>query len=132
MMKRVVAGCIVACSLSTFSNAANFTRTANSGVATIVHLYDDWDPTTCRSAGGVVKLVNKPQHGKLTTGYVYRIIHMSGYTGRVSVCAGTPIKSFRITYRSQPRFRGLDSFTVDVTLGWGNRHSTDVYTINVQ
>jgi hypothetical protein len=71
-MKRVVAGCIVACSLSTFGNAANFSRTANSGVATIVHLYDDWDPTTCRSAGGVVKLVNKPQHGKLTTGYVYR------------------------------------------------------------
>ena len=88
-------------------------------------------PETCLPLSGVVKLLIKPNHGKLTTSQVDRIINNSRFTGR-SVCAGHPGKAFQIRYTSDPNFRGFDSFTVRATYGWENRVVIDTFTITVQ
>jgi opacity protein-like surface antigen len=131
-MKALLAGCILTCGFSACAQAETFNRTAVSGVSTVVAHYYDWDPNSCQSLPGTVKLLAKPQHGKLSTRYVDWVISKSRYTGTTSVCAGTRTKAFQITYRSQPGFSGVDSFTVHVAFGFKNMMATDVYSINVQ
>jgi hypothetical protein len=117
-MKALIAVCISTCAFSTCALADNFNKTVVSGVSTVVAHYYDWEPTNCKSLTGTVTLLNKPQHGKLTTRYVDWVIDRSRYTGRTSVCAGTPVKAFQITYRSRPGYSGVDSFTVHVAFGF--------------
>jgi hypothetical protein len=87
------------------ANAKDFQRTAAAGQATKMIDYKGWDPKTCRPKMGVVKVVNKPNHGTISTRNVQGEIGVgrSGYAR----CKGTPITAFRVEYTSNPGFRGV-------------------------
>ena len=131
-MKGLLVGCVLACGMPTCAGADNFNKTASPGMEKPMHNYFSWDPKTCISKSGVVKLLIKPQHGELTISLVDRIIEKSRFTDSMSVCAGKPIKSFQINYKSEPDFQGVDSFTVQATYGFKNRVVTDVFAITVR
>jgi hypothetical protein len=132
-MKALALGCILACGIPMLARADNFNKTAYPGVATGMHSYFGWDPNTCQPLSGVVKLLTKPKHGRLTTRQVDRAIYRSRFaTGRFrSVCAGHALKAFAISYTSNPNFHGVDSFSVRATYGWQNRVVIDTFTITV-
>ena len=109
--------------------ASYFTRQAASGKPTTAYVYRNWDKD-CRERGGVVKVVTKPQHGRLTK---ERIVAPMVHQGRSSDthCNGVTIPGPRVVYTSFPGYRGLDQFVVERTLPNG-RVDVDTYTINVQ
>jgi hypothetical protein len=115
------------------SNSAlglDLNKTAVSGQTTQIKSYRTWDKN-CQSRFGIVKLVTKPQHGKLTTRIADGKIRNNRLLGGPDHCFGTPIKTFKIDYTSVKGFRGVDTFTVDITFGSGRR-DIDVITVTVQ
>lgn len=127
--KAFALGCILACSIPMVARADNFSKVAPSGAATVMHNYFGWD-ANCHPLAGVVKLLTKPKHGKLTTRQVERVISISRFTGRTH-CAGTAEKAFQIRYTPYPNFHGTDSFAVRAAFGWQNRVVIDTFTITV-
>jgi hypothetical protein len=132
-MKAFALGCILACGIPMLASADNFNKTADPGVATNMHYYFGWNPMTCQPLSGVVKLLIKPKHGKLTTSQVERAIYRSRFAkGRARpLCPGHAAKAFQIRYTSNPDFHGVDSFTVRATYGWENHVVVDTFTITV-
>ena len=113
------------------ASAMEFNRTVPSGVTSRVHHYRSWGKN-CEGNGGMVKLLTKPQHGKLTTRTVDSRIEINRFArdGKTE-CTGRPIKAFEVNYRSDPGFRGTDTFTIEMVTGRGSR-DVDNYTVNVQ
>jgi hypothetical protein len=128
-MKVLVAGSILAFGISGFARAEDLTRTVEAGTTTVVHTYLSWD-AHCVSNSGVVKVLVKPQHGKLTPQISETKIGQSRFTGSTA-CAGKPIKGFKVLYRPEDNFHGTDTFTVEATYGSG-RSTVDVYMVTVK
>lgn len=113
------------------AHAMHFDRTVASGENVSMHHYRSWG-RNCEGNGGQVKLLTKPQHGKLTTRTVDSRIRINRFArGGGTPCTGQPIKAFEVNYRSNPGYRGPDSFTIEMTTGNGQR-DVDTYMINVQ
>lgn len=110
--------------------AETFNRTVPPGRTTQVKIYRTWNPSDCSSAPGIVKVIAKPEHGKLTSGSVPSTIPMNRLSGK-NQCLGKPITGFAVSFTPAPGYHGPDSFTIDVIY---ERHApiSDVYNVVVQ
>jgi hypothetical protein len=112
--------------------AENITRTALSGKTTTMFIYRSWTAGDCASASGVVRVLTKPQHGKLTphpnvdTTIVRNRIRPSD-----SRCQGLPVKGFQVDYTSAPGYHGTDSFVIEATF-WHGGKIVDTFTVMVE
>jgi hypothetical protein len=109
-------------------------RRAKSGQPTKMVVYHSWKPRDCSEKFGVVKVVTKPQHGKLTPSQVVDTVTISRLNPS-SPCIGTRQRGFRVDYTSDPGYRGVDSFVLEVTFGRRRPLTptvSDTYTVNVE
>jgi hypothetical protein len=90
--------------------------------------YRSWKDD-CTSSSGTVKVLTKPQHGRLSTSIVDSTIGSPRIARKVD-CAGVPIKAFQVDYTSERGFHATDSFVLDAT--WSNLSETDHYTVMVR
>jgi hypothetical protein len=111
------------------ANAEAFFRTVKSGRSVPMHLYKAWK-RDCSPDDGVVKVVTKPQHGKLTPGRVDGRIRHNRFSAN-DPCIGKIIRGFQVEYRSVPGYRGMDRFVIEVTFG-RRAPVTDTYTVTVE
>lgn len=110
--------------------AADFTMAAKSGRPTLMHVYRSWNEN-CQAKLGVVKVLAKPAHGKLTPTQVTTTISVSRYRPeRTAHCIGKPTAGFRVDYTSAPGFHGIDNFTIQ--FDYGHRPDIDNYTVKVE
>jgi hypothetical protein len=110
-------------------DASSFTRQAVSGQPKTVYVYRNWDKD-CRERGGVVRVVTKPQHGRLSRERVVATMKSQGRTLDTH-CNGVVIPGLQIQYTSSRGFRGTDQFTLERTLP-GGRVDVDTFTMEVQ
>jgi len=117
--------CVVACE----ARAESFELKAASGIKTRVHVYKAWK-TDCSPNVGVVKLLSKPEHGRLETSAIDTTITMSRHNPQLTRhCIGKPVLGFQVDYTSNPGFRGVDQFKIEAI--WGRDTEIDTYTIKV-
>jgi hypothetical protein len=121
----IAIGLIVA--LPGFAHGYALSREAKSGKATLMYEYGNWKDG-CLSDGGVVKVLSKPLHGKLTPKRAAVTIKSSRFNP-MSKCIGKRIQGFVVYYTSAPEFRGTDNFTIEVSYP---PHPPAVDTFNVQ
>jgi hypothetical protein len=127
---KATAICIAICCHARSAGADSFVRTVPSGHAVRMHNYASWD-RDCSSQFGVVKLVSKPQHGRLITREVETVITVPNrFNGKAS-CMGKSMRVFSVDYKSNAGYRGFDSFTIDATYS-KRRRVIDHYKISVQ
>ena len=113
------------------ASAMEFNKTVRSGVTVSMHHYRSWG-ADCKTNGGVVKLVTRPQHGKLVTRTIDSRIEINRFArGGATPCTGTPIKAFEVSYTSARGYHGADSFVIEMVNGNGSR-DVDHYTVDVQ
>ena len=98
---------------------------AEPGVPNLIWAYYSVNSTTCLSSSGLVKVLTKPQHGKLMPRVMDYVIPRRG-----QACGGKLIQAFVVHYTPDRAFRGNDRFSLDVTYGNGERE-VDNYTISV-
>lgn len=104
----------------------SFVRSAKSGVSTKVYTYHAHNED-CSEAGGVIKVLTKPQHGKLRPSR--DVSPMKRQRFGPDACAGKAMSGFRVDYTSTPGYRGVDSFVIEYT-----RHGKtmlDSFSVNV-
>ena len=127
-MKVLAIGCVLACGVLNLAHAKLISKMTSSGKTIEVHVYHSEDET-CASTSGVVKVLAKPEHGRIANSATTSTITVNR-RGRRARCPGTR-SVLQVTYTPAPGFRGFDHFSLDVT--WGNgAHIVDTYTINVQ
>src|SRR5208337_5581896 len=86
------------------AHAEIFFRNVKSGQTARIHTYHSYNPD-CSPKGGVVKVMTKPQHGKLTPIKDYSPPNRSRfYTS--DHCIGKVMHGFRVEYTSAPGYRG--------------------------
>jgi hypothetical protein len=131
-MKISLISCALIAITPSFVHAKDFTGAVMSGQTTSLHVYKSWKLSDCTSNKAVVRVLTKPQHGKLTPQEVEtRIGTNRRDPGTITQCTGKPTTGFRVSYQSASGFRGADSFTIEVT--FGNRvPELDSYTITVK
>ena len=124
-MKVLAAACILAFGIPGLAQAKDLSRTvASSEMAN----YRSWD-NNCVSSTGVVTVLAKPQHGKLSTRIIDTTIGTPRIKRRVD-CTGLPTKGFQVSYTSDRGFHGTDNFSLDVT--WPTHRDVDHFTVTVQ
>jgi hypothetical protein len=96
-------------------HAENFFRTAKSGQVTHMYNYHSWR-RDCSANDGVVKVVTKPQHGKLKPSTVMSLVKINRFRAD-DPCVGMMMKGFEVEYVSVPGYRGQDSFAIEITFG---------------
>jgi hypothetical protein len=96
-----------------FAYGKMLSKTAQSGKATLMYQYGNWK-ADCSTHGGVVKVLTRPQHGRLTPRREIVTIKASRFTG-VTKCFGKQIQGFVVYYTSTPGFRGADNFAIEVS-----------------
>lgn len=104
--------------------------TARSGTTTLVHIYQSWNDD-CTPNTGVVRVVRKPEHGKLTPSKVTSVIRRNRFSTVASACIGRTLPSFRVDYTPARGYHGLDSFVIEAIFG-RRQPITDVYTVSVE
>jgi hypothetical protein len=127
-MRVVAAACILVFGITGLAQAKDLSRTVSSGQTAEMVNYRSWN-NNCVSTTGVVKVLTKPQHGKLST----RIIDTTIGTPRIQRkvdCTGVPTKGFQVSYTSERGFHGTDSFSLDIT--WPTHRDIDHFTVAVQ
>jgi hypothetical protein len=121
---------IVLCLVAGDAAAKDFAMTARSGQTTKMHVYRSWTKD-CQSKLGVVKVITKPSHGTLTPTQVTSTIGESRRNPeKTAHCKGVPTNGFRVDYRSEPGFRGTDSFVIQ--FDYGRASDIDNYIVTVQ
>ena len=89
--------------------AKDLVKTVRSGEPVLMYRYAHWRPDDCSADLGVVKVLAKPRHGKLTPLRETRPIPASGTRNPGPIkCIGKPTPMFAVYYTSHPRFRGVD------------------------
>jgi hypothetical protein len=104
-------------------------RTAVSGKTTVMWRYASWG-ANCEAMDGVVKVLVKPQHGKLSHQDVEAIAESNRYNPK-DPCIGKLVQMFEVEYTSDPNFRGRDTFKIERTL-WDGRRDIDTFTVYVR
>ena len=80
----------------------------------------------------VVRVLAKPQHGKLTPHpSVDTTIVRNRFRPGDSRCQGVPVKGFQVDYRSTPGYHGTDSFVIEATF-WHGEKIVDTFTVTVE
>jgi hypothetical protein len=130
-MRGLVLGCILLCSMPNLLQARDINLTFVSGKTSRVWTYHSWNHATCETASGVVRVLTKPSHGKVSNHVVDSTLKNNHYGQPIKSCPGVRIKAFEVDYTSAPGFHGTDSFILDVTWSTGS-HDTDTYTITVR
>lgn len=106
-----------------------FNVSVPSGVMKRVHMYMSWKSKDCTPNKGIVKVLVKPQHGKLTPYEIDTVITRNRFKAN-DPCIGKSMKGFDVSYQSNSGFRGTDSFKIEAT--YGNRKPViDTYKITV-
>lgn len=77
-------------------------RTAVSGKTTKMFQYGSWG-ARCEPKRGVVKVLTKPQHGKLSAFQTTGIAKSNRYNPN-DPCLGKPFNAFQVDYTSHPNF----------------------------
>jgi hypothetical protein len=95
-------------------------RSAVSGVDTPVSRASAWDKTNCTTRPQTVNITRPPAHGTTSLEQAEQPLPAntvrSGETGQ---CAGKPITTTIIRYKSNPGFAGIDTFSYEsVTAAW--------------
>jgi hypothetical protein len=78
-----------------------------------------------------VKVLTKPQHGKLSNRKISTPITISRF-GPVGKCYGKLIGGFEVYYTPAPGFRGSDQFSIELTWEAAHKHEIDSYVVTVQ
>jgi hypothetical protein len=105
-----------------------FDVSVRSGEKKRVHQYIHWNKD-CSSRTGIVRVVNKPQHGKLVPSEENGIIKRNRFRPDDLACVGKPIRAFIVYYQSDAGFHGQDRFTIEAT--YSKRQVLDVYNVTV-
>lgn len=106
-------------------------RTAPSGKTTRMITYKAWKRSDCSADIGVVKVVSKPAHGTLTPRPGVAATIGKNRVGRDNSCMGRPITGFQVDYRSNPGYRGTDTFVIETTFGKRSM-VVDTFTVTVE
>jgi hypothetical protein len=115
-------------SVAPSATAGSFVRSAKSGVPTTAYTYHAHN-RDCGAKFGIVKVVTKPQHGKLIP--VRDVSTLKGNRFKpTDPCIGSAIPGFRVEYTSTPGYVGIDSFVIEYTTG--KQDTLDSFTIHVQ
>lgn len=122
--------CVLICG-PTIAHAKTLSKTVSSDVQTLMYSYATWK-SDCSPEIGVVKVLAKPQHGKLTPEETAGTIRTRGrrHPGPAA-CIGKPTPLFKVYYISEPGFRGGDSFKIEVTYR-GRPPDVDTFTVDVK
>jgi len=132
-VKKSLAAALILLALASSVQAQPIQRIVPAGRTSVVFTYTPIRPGTCEGATGVVKLVDKPRHGRtahhLKSAYLPTV---SRFTHRPTGCPPLPTTGFAITYTPDPGFHGEDSFTLDADFTDAGRHEIDVFTIFVE
>jgi hypothetical protein len=75
--------------------------------------------------------MSKPAHGSYSVVITNGVIPADAKIGASGVCAGRPTKVLELYYRPDRGYHGLDSLTVNMSVG-GSAPVTFTYAINVQ
>lgn len=87
------------------------TRTAKSGVETRLAFSAHWDDKTCNSLPNKVTISKQPAHGTASIKPAEQTLHQSTPgSGATGPCEGKKIQASAIMYRSNPGFKGTDTF----------------------
>lgn len=106
-------------------------RTVRSGVSTELAHHTSWDDHTCETNGGTVQLLTKPQHGKVTPTTARRMFHRA-INGATRCTGGARLyQAFVIYYKSNPGYRGTDTFSIQIHLGNG-RIWSEYFNVSVE
>jgi hypothetical protein len=115
--------------LPTATNAHSFVRTAKSGVATRVYSYHAHQ-RDCRETLGIIKVLTKPQHGRLTPNREVSTLKSNRFNS-ADACIGSQLNGFRVDYTSAPGYRGVDNFAIEYTNGLRST-VIDYFTVYVE
>jgi len=110
------------------AGADTFFRKARSGVETKVFSYHS-HRRDCSEKAGVIKVLTKPQHGRLTPGRETSVLRRNRFNPD-DPCVGAQLTGFRVSYTSEPGFRGEDSFAIEYTIP--GRSVVDYFTVMVR
>ncbi|KIZ41287.1 MULTISPECIES: hypothetical protein [Rhodopseudomonas] len=110
------------------ASADSFVRNVRSGVETKVFSYHA-HRRDCSEKAGVIRVVTKPQHGRLIPGREVSTLKRNRFNPE-DACVGAQLNGFRVNYRSEPGYRGEDSFVIEYTLP--RRSVTDYFTVIVR
>ena len=127
-MKALALLSVLICGTVDRALAENFSRTARSGEAALMHTYAAWTKD-CLPHHGVVKVVTRPKHGKLVPRQA-GIVATRGRHASNAHCLPLKVNGFQVYYTPGRAFRGTDSFTIEVT--WGRLSEMDHYTVLVE
>ena len=129
MNKFLVATNILVATFSVSANAESIHKEVRSGSTVRVWIYRNHD-SHCNDMPGIVKVVTKPAHGKISQHSALSRIGAERFgSGR---CAGQMSTGLEVSYHSIPGFRGTDTFTIEADWAGNNRRETDTFTIDVQ
>jgi hypothetical protein len=134
MVSRSILAGLILLAINNAAFGKTFNKLVRAGVTTELHDYTSWDRHTCKVNGGILKVLTKPQHGKLIsqkTTRVFTAVRDAQENFIQSKCTGKAYPAFVVYYRSAPEFRGVDSFSLQLTFGSGNSYVDD-YNITVQ
>jgi hypothetical protein len=112
-----------------FSHAFTLQREAISGKKTVMWRYSLYR-AGCLPEGGVVKVLAKPQHGKLSSSREIITLRRDRFTSRTD-CIGKQLPGFVVHYTSVPGFRGTDTFQIELTHPRSGS-DVDTFTVNVR
>jgi hypothetical protein len=113
--------------------ARESTKTVPAGRTSLITTYRAWAPGQCGSVHGVVTVLAKPQHGRLSHHLTPAKIPPVNRWGRsTGQCSGAPTTGFAILYTPAPGFHGTDSFSLDVDWPMIGQRETDTITVNVE
>lgn len=132
-MNRAISAAVMTLVLVTASaaHADAIFRKASSGKTTRMITYKSWKPGECTANVGVVKVVSKPAHGTLTPRPGVATTIGKNRVGNDDSCMGRAITGFQVDYKSDPGYRGTDSFVIETT--YGKRSMTvDAFTVTVE
>jgi hypothetical protein len=100
-MRALAISCILIVITPHFADARVLTKTAKAGQATVMQVYITWK-YDCSMDAGIVKVLVKPQHGKLIPRLGPHRVGVGRYTGSRQ-CEGTIGRGFHVYYRSTNR-----------------------------
>ena len=126
----IALGCVLAYGLPAVQ-ARPFNRTVPAGKTTKMHAYQSQGDSDCAATSGVVKVLSKPSHGKITNHAVTSTIMFDHWGKLQTRCVGTRVRALQVDYTPAAGFHGVDKFSLGVT--WGRAtHDIDTYTVNVE
>jgi hypothetical protein len=113
----------------TCAMAATLSKTAVAGKSTKIDEYTGWN-NDCSFLTIRVDVSSPPSHGTVTS-KVARGRISNAAVGSAGSCFGKPTRVLQVYYRGKAGFRGIDTFSVDMTVR-GQPTKTFTYAVSVR